>query len=96
MPEIAEAAVFGVPDAQWGEVGVAVLALRVPGAGLPAADVLSHLEPRLARYKWPRHIEFWPALPKSAYGKLVKKDLRTEYLRRHEAPAGEAAAGAAP
>ena len=96
MPEIAEAAVFGVPDAQWGEVGVAVLALRVPGASLAAADVLAHLEPRLARYKWPRHIEFWPALPKSAYGKLVKKDLRAEYLRRHEAPAGEAAAGAAP
>ena len=95
MPEIAEAAVFGVPDAQWGETGVAVLAPRVPGASLAAGDVLAHLQPRLARYKWPRHIEFWPALPKSAYGKLVKKDIRAEYLRRHETPADQAQAPAA-
>ncbi|WP_296905213.1 AMP-binding protein [Polaromonas sp.] len=90
MPEIAEAVVFGVPDAQWGETGVAVLAPRVPGASIAADEVLAHLQSRLARYKWPRSIDFWPVLPKSAYGKLVKKDIRTEYLRRRGMPPDKA------
>ncbi|MFC5523241.1 acyl-CoA synthetase [Polaromonas jejuensis] len=85
MPEIAEAVVFGIPDPQWGEVGVAVLAARDAGAHIAVEDVLAHLQPRLAKYKWPRSIEFWTSLPTSAYGKLVKKDIRAEYLRRQEA-----------
>jgi acyl-CoA synthetase (AMP-forming)/AMP-acid ligase II len=84
LPDIAEAVVFGVPDPQWGELGVAVLAARDPSAALAPDQVLAHLQPLLAKYKWPRTIEFWPSLPKSAYGKLVKKDIRDEYLRRLE------------
>jgi acyl-CoA synthetase (AMP-forming)/AMP-acid ligase II len=84
MPDIAEAVVFGVPDAQWGELGVAVLAARDPSVTIEPDQVFSHLQTRLARYKWPRTIQFWPSLPKSAYGKLVKKDIRSEYLRRLE------------
>ena len=84
LPGIAEAVVFGVPDAQWGEAGVAVLAARDPTAPLTHDQILAHLQPLLAKYKWPRTINFWPSLPKSAYGKLVKKDIRAEYLRRLE------------
>jgi acyl-CoA synthetase (AMP-forming)/AMP-acid ligase II len=84
LPGIAEAVVFGVPDAQWGELGVAVLAARDPQAPLAPEQILAHLQPLLAKYKWPRTIQFWPSLPKSAYGKLVKKDIRAEYLRRLE------------
>lgn len=84
LPDIAEAVVFGVPDAQWGELGVAVLAARDPAAPLAPDQILAHLQPLLAKYKWPRTIQFWPSLPKSAYGKLVKKDIRAEYLRRLE------------
>lgn len=84
LPGIAEAVVFGVPDAQWGELGVAVLAARDPAAPLAPDQVLAHLQPLLAKYKWPRTVQFWPSLPKSAYGKLVKKDIRAEYLRRLE------------
>ncbi len=84
MPAIAEAVVFGVPDPQWGELGVAVLAARDPGVTIAPEEILAHLQPCLARYKWPRTIQFWPSLPKSAYGKLVKKDIRAEYLRRLE------------
>jgi fatty-acyl-CoA synthase len=84
LPAIAEAVVFGVPDAQWGESGVAVLAVRDPAALLTPDQVLAHLQPLLAKYKWPRTIQFWPSLPKSAYGKLVKKDIRAEYLQRLE------------
>ena len=87
LPGIAEAVVFGVPDAQWGEVGVAVLAASDPAMPLPADQVLAHLQPLLAKYKWPRTLQFWPSLPKSAYGKLVKKDIRAEYLRRLESQA---------
>jgi fatty-acyl-CoA synthase len=79
--QIQEAVVFGVPDESWGEAGVAILVLR-PGASLDAESVLVHLKDRIAKYKWPRVIQFWPALPKSAYGKLVKKDIREEYFRR--------------
>jgi fatty-acyl-CoA synthase len=85
MPEIAEAVVFGIPDAQWGEVGVAVLAARDGCVPIAIENVLAHLQPRLAKYKWPRSIEFWTSLPTSAYGKLVKKDIRAEYLRRQQA-----------
>ena len=85
IPDIAEAVVFGIPDAQWGEVGVAVLAPRDSGVQISLEDVLAHLQPRLARYKWPHSIEFWPSLPTSAYGKLAKKDIRAEYLRRQQA-----------
>ena len=84
MPKILEAVVFGVQDAQWGELGVAVLVLRDADAVLAKEAVLSHLEGRLAKYKWPRAVTFWQALPKSAYGKLVKKDIRAQYLKHLE------------
>ena len=84
IPEIGEAVVFGIPDAQWGEVGVAVLSPRNAGVHLAIEEVFVRLQPQLAKYKWPRSIEFWPSLPTSAYGKLVKKDIRAEYLRRRD------------
>ena len=85
MPGLLDAVVFGIADPQWGEVGVAVLVAR-DNATQPTVDsVLAHLQPQLAKYKWPRYIEFWSALPISAYGKLVKKDIRGEYLRRKKA-----------
>ena len=88
MPGIAEAVVFGVPDPQWGELGVAVLVARDSMVTIAPEQVLAHLQPLLAKYKWPRSIAFWSSVPKSAYGKLVKKDIRTEYLRRLEPPSG--------
>ncbi len=90
MPSLLDAVVFGIADAQWGEVGVALLVAR-DSASPPTTDsVLAHLQPQLAKYKWPRHIEFWSALPTSAYGKLVKKDIRAEYLRLKEAEQAQA------
>lgn len=91
MPQIAEAVVFGIPDARWGEVGVAVLVACDPARPPLASDVLEHLQPQLAKYKWPRYIDFWTSLPTSAYGKLVKKDIRVEFLRRRILAAEHAA-----
>ena len=76
-PAIAEAAVVGVPDPVWGEVGVAVCVLR-GGTSLDEAGLLAWLDGRAARYKVPKRVLFWPDLPKSAYGKITKKLLREE------------------
>ena len=76
-PAIAEVAVLGVPDRTWGEVGVAVCALR-PEAALDERELLAWLESRIARYKLPKKVFFWEALPKSAYGKITKKTIREE------------------
>ena len=81
-PDVAEVAVLGVPDPKWGEVGVAVIVASRPG--LSAETLLAHLEGRCARYRWPRHFFFWEALPKSAYGKITKKEVREQLYHRGE------------
>jgi fatty-acyl-CoA synthase len=74
-PAVAECAVIGVPDERWGEVGRAVVTLR-DGAELTEAELVSHLEGRLARYKIPRSVVFVSELPHNASGKLVKSRLK--------------------
>ncbi|HLK47917.1 MAG TPA: long-chain fatty acid--CoA ligase [Bryobacteraceae bacterium] len=82
-PEVKDAAVLGVADERWGEVGVAFI-VRQAGA-LEAAEILRFLEARLARYKLPKSVEFLEALPRTAYGKVVKPELREWYQRRQRA-----------
>ncbi|MGY1844581.1 acyl-CoA synthetase [Modestobacter sp. SYSU DS0875] len=84
LPGVLEAAVIGVPDVTWGEVG---LALIVPAPGRPEDPdaVRTALRERLAGFKVPRHVEFVDELPKTATGKVRKPDLRTRYAR-HEEP----------
>ena len=84
-PAVAEVAVLGMPDATWGEIGVAVVVAR-GGADATAGDLtaealLAHLEGRCARYRWPRQFHFWDALPRSGYGKVVKKEIRERLLQ---------------
>lgn len=74
-PAIAEAAVVGMPDPVWGEIGMAVCVLR-DGQMVDAAGVTDWLRDKVASYKIPRTIHFWEALPRSAYGKVTKADLR--------------------
>ena len=81
-PGVAEVAVIGVPDAEWGEVGVAVVVRREGSAPVDEAGLLARLEGRCARYRWPRQVFFWDALPKSGYGKIVKKDIERLLLER--------------
>ncbi|MFF9778771.1 acyl-CoA synthetase [Streptomyces sp. NPDC013978] len=75
-PCVAEVAVFGMPDPKWGEVGVAVC-VPAEGESLDPEALSAFLDGRLARYKMPRHFVFWDELPKSGYGKVVKRTLRT-------------------
>ena len=85
-PGVAEVAVLGVPDRQWGEVGVAVVVRRIDSveALLDEAALLAWLDGRLARYRLPRRVIFWDSLPKSGYGKITKNDVRARLLERGE------------
>jgi len=78
---IAEVAVVGVPDPKWGEIGIAVCVVR-HGHDLDATELLGWLGARVARYKLPRQVVFWEALPKSGYGKVPKQLLRDELRQR--------------
>lgn len=74
-PDVAEVAVLGRPDPKWGEVGVAVC-IPAAGTSLDEAELRSWLEPRMARYKIPKQFVFWDTMPKSGYGKIVKRTIR--------------------
>ncbi|MFG1922533.1 long-chain fatty acid--CoA ligase [Cryptosporangium sp. NPDC048952] len=77
LPGVVEAAVIGVPDARWGEVGLAFVVASAP----TDADVLRDaLRERLAGFKVPHEIRFVPELPKTATGKIFKPDLRKDVL----------------
>ncbi|RMF56387.1 MAG: long-chain fatty acid--CoA ligase, partial [Calditrichaeota bacterium] len=73
-PAVAEAAVIGVPHEKWGEVGKAFVVLR-SGQSLSEEQLQTYLAERLAKYKVPRHVEFVTSLPKTAIGKIDKKQL---------------------
>jgi fatty-acyl-CoA synthase len=81
---VAEVAVLGLPDEKWGEVGVAVIVRREGVAAVNTESLLAHLEGRCARYRWPHYIVFWESLPKSGYGKVIKKDIRSLLFERGE------------
>lgn len=72
---IADCAVIGQEDVNWGEVAVAVI-VKQPNAALDQVAVLQLFEGRLARYKHPRRVLFVESLPKTALGKVKKDELR--------------------
>ncbi len=74
-PAVSEACVVGMPHEKWGESGTAVIVLE-PNAKSSAEELLSHLDGKLAKYKWPHSFAFWPELPKSGYGKVTKRDVK--------------------
>lgn len=81
-PAVAEVAVLGLPDAEWGEV-VAAFVVRRPGQSGDADALGRHCAGLIAGYKKPRVIEFVDALPRNHAGKVTKNDLRDAYLARH-------------
>jgi long-chain acyl-CoA synthetase len=74
-PAVLEAAVIGVPDQYRGEAVKAFITLR-PGANATADEVIEFCRANLAKYKIPSLIEFMPSLPKSAVGKVLRRELR--------------------
>ena len=76
-PDIAEAAVVGVEDPKWGEAACACVVSR-----LLEKEILDLFESRLARYKHPRRIVYFDALPRNAMGKVLKSELRAALASR--------------
>jgi acyl-CoA synthetase (AMP-forming)/AMP-acid ligase II len=83
-PDVQDCAVVGLPDEKWGERVVAVLQAQA-GRVLDPRDVLAFVKTRIGSVKTPKQIEIWPDLPRSKVGKVMKKDVRAELLRRSEA-----------
>jgi acyl-CoA synthetase (AMP-forming)/AMP-acid ligase II len=77
-PTVAEAAVIGVPDAQWGETVKACIVLR-DGTKPAPDDLIEYCRTRIGSYKKPRSIDFMSALPRLSNGKVDKKALRAPY-----------------
>lgn len=82
-PLVAAAAVVAVPDALWGEVGVAFVQ-PVTGVGLTADEVLAHARTHLADFKIPRQVHVIGDLPRTGIGKIARADLRRT-ARQHTA-----------
>lgn len=78
-PGVGECAVLGLPDPKWGEIGVAVC-VPASGASVDEAELRAFLEPLMARYKMPKSFVFWDEMPKSGYGKIVKRTIRESLL----------------
>jgi fatty-acyl-CoA synthase len=78
LPEVAEVAVIGVPDDRWGEVGRAVVT-ATPATTVTHELIARHLDGRLARYKIPKSTVVVNALPRTASGKVRKRELREHF-----------------
>src|SRR5260370_14751090 len=77
-PAVMDAAVFGVPDDQWGESVKAVVQLR-PGMSASADELIAFCDRRLAGYKKPRTVDFVDELPRDAAAKHFKRKLLAPY-----------------
>jgi acyl-CoA synthetase (AMP-forming)/AMP-acid ligase II len=77
-PQVLDAAVFGIPDDEWGERVHAIVQAK-PGETIDLGELREFVEPRLANYKRPRDYEVRTELPRTDSGKLLKRVLRDEY-----------------
>jgi acyl-CoA synthetase (AMP-forming)/AMP-acid ligase II len=77
-PAVDEVAVVGVDDLEWGQVPRAVVVLK-KGAQATDEEIMEHCRSRLASFKRPRSVVFVDALPHSAVGKMLRKEVRKIY-----------------
>jgi acyl-CoA synthetase (AMP-forming)/AMP-acid ligase II len=79
-PAVAEVAVIGLPDTEWGEAVTAFVVTK-PGMSVAEGELVEHCRARLAGYKKPRSIRFVASLPRSHYGKVLRAQLIAQATR---------------
>ena len=86
-PQVADAAVFGIPNEEWGEEVKAVIELiaGVESSNQMSVDLMAFAQENLAKMKLPRSIDFMKKLPRDENGKLYKRKLRDPYWENHVA-----------
>jgi acyl-CoA synthetase (AMP-forming)/AMP-acid ligase II len=82
-PAVYEVAVVGYPDPKWGESLKAIVVLR-EGAKVSEEEIINFCKTHIASFKKPKSVEFVRSLPKSAYGKILKRELREKYWQGHK------------
>jgi long-chain acyl-CoA synthetase len=88
-PAVAEVIVIGVPDGYRGEAAKAFVRLKPGAAAFSLDELRAFLADKLGRHEMPAHLEFRDALPKTAVGKLSKKELVAEERQRAQQAAAE-------
>jgi fatty-acyl-CoA synthase len=78
-PDIMDSAVFGLPDAKWGERVAAVVQLRA-GRSLSTEEIIAFVKARIGSVKAPKQVDVWADLPRSKVGKVLKKEIRARLL----------------
>ncbi len=89
-PAVGEASVIGVSDDKWGEIPIAFVALR-SGASTTTIELIEFLRPRINKIKLPRQVIFVGALPRNAYGKVLKLELQDRLRNLTPGVAGDRA-----
>jgi fatty-acyl-CoA synthase len=79
-PAVHMCAVIGLPDAKWGEAGKACVVLK-PNQAATEDELLKFMTDRLAKYKVPKSVSLMQALPISAAGKILKRELRDQFIK---------------
>ncbi len=78
---LCEVAVIGLPDEKWIEAVVAVVTLKV-GQQVDAATLIAYAKQHIASFKAPKQVFFVDAMPRTASGKLLKRELRKQYANQ--------------
>jgi len=82
-PRVLEVAVIGVPNEIWGESLKAIVVLK-EGQEASEEEILDFCKDKLSKYKIPRTVEFWPSLPKTPSGKIMKSTIRAQFWEAQE------------
>lgn len=80
-PDVAQAAVIGVPDERWGQAVTACIIPREKDK-LTVEDIKSFSKKHLAGYKCPKYIDFYEKLPQTPAGKILKRELKKKYMEK--------------